>query len=81
MKQICKKKKNSSKAPNITSRKYLIKKKLKQTHLNGKGIRDYHDDHRYVECDKRAENEKSSIINHANPGIRHNVLGIRKTCI
>lgn len=49
---------------------------MESTHLHGERICDYHDDHRYVESDERAEDEKSSIVDHANPWIRHNVLGI-----
>lgn len=51
-------------------------KKLHKTHLNSKGIRDYHNDHRYVKCDQRTKNEKSSVVDYTNPWIRHNVLRI-----
>jgi len=50
------------------------------TDLYGEGVRDYHDDHRYVKGHERAEDEKCSIVDHANPRIRHNVLGIGQTC-
>lgn len=50
------------------------------THLNCKGVRDDHDDHRYVKGNQRTKNEKSSIVDHTESRIRHNVLGVVQTC-
>lgn len=70
---------------NILAGKTLTKKEINKiilhgTHLDGQGVRDYHNDHRYVEGDQRTEDEKSSIVDHAHPWIRHNVLGVVQTC-
>lgn len=52
------------------------KARLLLEQLNCESVCDNHEYHRHIECEKRPEDEKHSIVYHALLGLGHDVLVI-----